>query len=465
MTLFILCVNVFGCSTTPSQEARKLAQTTHRYYIDATQGDDKNSGESETSAWKTLAPINETKLGAGDSILLKRGQIWHESLTINGSGTFDAPIQIASYGTGPSPVLSGSVNISAQTWIQTNENVWSTALQADASPPQRIFVDGVPLDDRLTKISAKDLSREGQWAWEETNGGSLYIYSTRSPLRWNKLIEVNLRRRGIMLGTKSFISIKDIKLMRFREGVWIGGTNCSVENITSNENSFAGVTITGSSNSLRNTVTSKNGVDVTPGDSDAHGLGVLVDGSDNIITDFVSDENSEDGVQVGPAAGSGNQFINASMQLNRENCFDIKSGNQLISGGVVKSNAPSSADCVIVHKVPHHVVIKNLRASSTTKGPAAHVLQGASIEIDRSWLQSEDSSALLIGDEAGDGSSMTNSVIAGGGRVSKNLIEIRSGRSHVIENNRLTIEDGVKGFSVVPTAAATLLNNKILTTK
>ena len=52
------------------------------YYVDNTAGNDSNSGTSPSTAWKTVARVNQASFAPGDQILFKRGGIWREQLTI-----------------------------------------------------------------------------------------------------------------------------------------------------------------------------------------------------------------------------------------------------------------------------------------------------------------------------------------------------------------------------------------------
>lgn len=462
--LFTIAQFTFGCAASqrlPDIDRNPSSHST--YYVDIQNGNDQNDGLSSQRAWKSLSKLSGSTFEPGDVILLRRGQVWYESLTLRSSGVADAPIAVGSFGEGPRPTLSGAVNFKSLHWSEMKPNIWAASLAADNNrPPERIFIDGSPLDDGLAMATSQELKSENEWAWEKANGGTLYFYSANSPDRSDKLIEVNVRRRGIMLGTKSFIRIEGLRLVRFREGLWLGGSGCTVQNVVSNENSFTGITVVGSSNKIQDVETSYNGIDMAPGDSHAHGMGVLVEGSDNEVRDFVANDNSEDGVQTGPTASSGNRFINASMKGNRENCFDIKSGDQTIIGGRVASDAESSADCILVHKIPHRLVIKGIHASATTKGPALHVMQGASVSVEDSRLEADESSAILLGDMAGDESSILNSEIMGGGKKSGFLIDVRAGRKHVITGNRLRLSPGTRALRVNPNAEVLFEKNRIL---
>jgi uncharacterized protein YjdB len=69
-------------------------------YVDAINGSDSNTGNSELNAWKSFDNINKSVLKAGTNILLKKGCVWNKRLEIRGAGTKDNWIKITAYGTG-----------------------------------------------------------------------------------------------------------------------------------------------------------------------------------------------------------------------------------------------------------------------------------------------------------------------------------------------------------------------------
>ncbi len=80
------------------------------YYVDATHGSDSNSGTSSSTAWRTIAKINNSMaiFQPGDSILFERGENWSDtSLYIDRSGTAGNPLIFDAYGTGNKPIVSG----------------------------------------------------------------------------------------------------------------------------------------------------------------------------------------------------------------------------------------------------------------------------------------------------------------------------------------------------------------------
>ncbi len=92
-----------GCETNIGNKAYKNHTA---YYIDPN-GDDKNTGTSAKSAWKTLSKVSSVTFYPGDSILLKSGGVWNETLQPKGSGKAGMPIVIDKYGTGKKPLING----------------------------------------------------------------------------------------------------------------------------------------------------------------------------------------------------------------------------------------------------------------------------------------------------------------------------------------------------------------------
>jgi len=84
---------------TPSMELADI--TGKKIYVSSTEGDDNNDGLTESAPVKTLSAAN-SKASSGDAVLLKRGDLWRESLAAKQGVTYTA------YGTGEKPKLYGS---------------------------------------------------------------------------------------------------------------------------------------------------------------------------------------------------------------------------------------------------------------------------------------------------------------------------------------------------------------------
>jgi len=96
------------------------------YYVSSGTGDDGNPG-TQAQPWKTFSGagnhVNGGTFAAGDVILLRRGDVWNESLIPPSRGTSGSPIIFDAYGTGAPPEISGKRDLSG--WTLYSTNVWS----------------------------------------------------------------------------------------------------------------------------------------------------------------------------------------------------------------------------------------------------------------------------------------------------------------------------------------------------
>jgi len=74
----------------------KAAGTT--YYVSNTYGLDTNNGLSASVPFKSFANIKNIRLGAGDKVLLRRGDTWNERLNIFANGISTAWVYVGPYG-------------------------------------------------------------------------------------------------------------------------------------------------------------------------------------------------------------------------------------------------------------------------------------------------------------------------------------------------------------------------------
>jgi len=93
------------------------------YYVDSELGDDKNTGTSESTAWKSFSNINKVIFEAGNKILLKRGGVWQGQIAPKGSGTPTNPITLGAYGSGNMPVVDAGGTYKSAVYL-TNQSNW-----------------------------------------------------------------------------------------------------------------------------------------------------------------------------------------------------------------------------------------------------------------------------------------------------------------------------------------------------
>lgn len=98
-------------------------------------GNDANAG-TLAAPWQTVAKVNAQNFAPGTSVLFKRGDVWRVNDTDGHqlsplpnvlSGSAGNPIVFDAYGTGPNPVLQGSVAASNTTdWTNIGTNLWQS---------------------------------------------------------------------------------------------------------------------------------------------------------------------------------------------------------------------------------------------------------------------------------------------------------------------------------------------------
>lgn len=87
------------------------AACTNCYYVDSVAGNDSNTGSDSTHPWKSLSKVNSFAFTAGSTVNFKRGSSWTGSLLITRSGASGSPITYQPYGTGASPVIKNTPNM------------------------------------------------------------------------------------------------------------------------------------------------------------------------------------------------------------------------------------------------------------------------------------------------------------------------------------------------------------------
>lgn len=179
------------------------------YYVDATNGNDNNSGLSPASAWRNISRVNATSFSPSDTILFKRDEIWREQLVVASSGSQGSPITFGVYGTGDAPVISGADLITD--WSQETSNVWSAHLSIT---PNDVEFDGV-VGNEQSDISQVNSNHD----WYYRSGISkIYVYSTSDPdtAYTHFGIEAYVRDYCIKANGKNFITYQDLELESVR---------------------------------------------------------------------------------------------------------------------------------------------------------------------------------------------------------------------------------------------------------
>ena len=95
------------------------------YYV-ANTGADGQEGRSPDRAWQTLARVNAAGLKPGDRVLFRCGDTWRGQL-VPKSGGPEGPVTYGAFGSGPKPLLLGSVAKNDPAgWREQGGSIWMT---------------------------------------------------------------------------------------------------------------------------------------------------------------------------------------------------------------------------------------------------------------------------------------------------------------------------------------------------
>ncbi|CAN5170519.1 hypothetical protein BH23CHL1_BH23CHL1_04660 [soil metagenome] len=124
------------------------AQAGATYHVDCANGNDKQKGTSPANAWKSLAPVKNANLSAGDALLFKRDCTWEGPLRAKWNGSAAAPIRIGAYGNGALPKFAhgSSTNVLITGSFQIIEDLQTQHVVGDY---KRIEPDGQPSDWKI----------------------------------------------------------------------------------------------------------------------------------------------------------------------------------------------------------------------------------------------------------------------------------------------------------------------------
>lgn len=178
--LFIISV-VFSAVTI-------FSQTT--YYVSSSQGNDSNSGTSESDPFESISKINGLNLKPGDKVLFKSGDIWEgQNLIIKNSGTESNRIVFSSYGSGAKPIITLREEVpgwkTASNWTKYSDNVWVMSFLS-SQIIQRLWMDNKEVLFS-NGINGDNMDGTGSGInnthvfFHDQNNGKLYISSNSNP--------------------------------------------------------------------------------------------------------------------------------------------------------------------------------------------------------------------------------------------------------------------------------------------
>ena len=112
------------------------------YYL-SNAGNDQNNGTNAATPWRSLKRLTDAMpvMQPGDSIFLERGSIFAGELRIPISGTPEHKIYFGAYGSGPKPVITGSIEL--KNWTGGAKNIWVAECPECQNKPGNLFLDKV----------------------------------------------------------------------------------------------------------------------------------------------------------------------------------------------------------------------------------------------------------------------------------------------------------------------------------
>jgi Right handed beta helix region len=145
------------------------------YYVSSSQGRETNDGLSERSAWRTIAQVNRHEFQPGDTIRLRRGDSWSDTLRLRSSGKRGRPIIVTGYGYGARPIISGAaiaIDNNEQSHIVYDGLELKTAQQGLRLYSWRANVENITLQNSVVTIQPAETSpRLSAAVYANTNSG------------------------------------------------------------------------------------------------------------------------------------------------------------------------------------------------------------------------------------------------------------------------------------------------------
>ena len=202
-------------------------------------GDNSANGESDATAWETVAKVNGYTFSAGDTISFNKGDMWREALVVHDSGDLNDPIVYQSYGTGDKPVLYGSTNISDSGWTAEVGSAYKHDFIAVNVNPGATVQHWTGIEwDVFTLGGSSTTLNVGEYYYMHTETPkAIYIRMRDDSNPDGEIFEVSSNAMNITSNGKSYWTIKDMVFGFAVKGAdirtdGVGGTikDCTIKN-------------------------------------------------------------------------------------------------------------------------------------------------------------------------------------------------------------------------------------------
>ena len=204
----VTAVNRYGEGSESKLASARPGRT---FYIDATNGDDKNDGLSPENAWRSIYKVREFSFGPGDYIYFKRGERWNFSLKVPSTGTEGNPITFGAYGNGDSPIISviGSIpgGNMENNWAKFSKNIWYIPYDRYA---KRLWLSG---KEYVKAEFLENINERSRWYYDFKKS-RLFVYSKSNPASYYSSIKESSSIDGstVYIINKDHIRLRDLEL-------------------------------------------------------------------------------------------------------------------------------------------------------------------------------------------------------------------------------------------------------------
>jgi hypothetical protein len=174
----------------------------------------------------------------GYSYVQKRGTIAREELTIDTSGTAQAPITIGAYGVGEKPIIQGSER--TEGWTPVSGTIYSKTIDVTGGGLGMVAENGTVLTTLVWQGNPIDTfvgASPGSFSFDY-NTSTVYVWTSDSASPDNHEIEVSRRLFGIYGNSVEYVDVEGVHVryvslhgMNFPNSSHISITDCLIEKL------------------------------------------------------------------------------------------------------------------------------------------------------------------------------------------------------------------------------------------